>query len=101
MGVVSIKEPENGYRKRVFAKANVDIFFHSNAPEVGYVTVREGYRSQKLGQRLVEAAVTEDQLTCYATTDDSSMKTILSKVGFSRQGDEWEGARGKLSLWTM
>lgn len=101
VGVVSIKEPENSYRKRGFAKAKVDISLHSNAPEVGYVTVHKDYRGQKLGQRLVEAAITEDRLTCYATTDDSSMKTILSKVGFSRQGHEWEGARGKLSLWTM
>ena len=89
------------YRKKVFAKAKGDISFHSNAPEVGYVTVHKDYRGQKLGQQLVEAAITEDRLTCYATTDDPAMKTILSKVGFARQGDEWQGTRGKLSLWTM
>lgn len=101
VGVVSIKEPENSYRRGVFAKAKVNISRHSNAPEVGYVTVHKDYRGKNLGQRLMEAVMTEDRMTCYATTDNSSMKIILSKVGFSRQGDEWQGTRGKLSLWTM
>lgn len=101
VGVVSIKEPYPSYRKKVFNKAGVEMSSFSTAPELGYVTVHEDWRGRKLAQRLVGAALGDTSEACYATTDDASMKAILSKAGFCRQGAEWKGARGLLSLWTL
>lgn len=101
VGVVSIKEPYPNYRKKVFTKAEVELSSFSTSPELGYVTVLEGWRGRKLAQKLVEAALGEISEACYATTDDDSMKAILSKAGFCRQGVEWKGARGLQSLWTL
>jgi len=35
----------------------------------------------------------------FATTDDVRMKATLGKVGFTQKGYEWDGDRGRLSLW--
>ena len=101
VGVVSIKEPSPNYRKGVFQKAEALSTLFSAAPELGYVTIHKEWRGRKLAQKLVGAALQELTETCYATTDDASMKAILSKVLFSQLGKEWKGARGVLSLWTL
>lgn len=100
IGVASIKAPGREYRRRVFRKAAVTLSGFSCAPELGYVTVHNNWRGQGIAKILVQSVLRNISEPCYATTDDSSMKAILEKLGFSMQGKEWNGQRGLLSLWT-
>jgi len=100
VGVGVLKAPSANYRSNKFAEAGVDIDGYEDAPELGYVAVANDMEGQGLAERLVRAVV--DPLTegCFATTDNPRMHGKLSRAGFLRQGQHWQGARGKLSLWT-
>lgn len=98
--VAALKNPDPAYREDVFAKANVPIAQFQNAPELGYLTVTETMRGKGIGKDLARALLQDLREPCYATTDSDVMKKILQSVDFSQEGDEWEGQRGTLSLWT-
>lgn len=100
LAVGCLKNPVANYRERVFTKADVSIDRFHSAPELGYVTVDETMRGQGLAHQLVEALVKVLEEPCYATTDDDTMKRMLSRSGFLKLGTEWTGQRGTLSLWT-
>ncbi len=100
VGAGVLKDPSTNYRCNKFAEAGVATHGYEDAPELGYIVVAKNMEGQGLGERLVRAVA--DPLTkgCFATTDNPRMHGKLSRAGFSRQGQEWQGARGKLSLWT-
>lgn len=100
VGAGVLKDPSTNYRCNKFAEAGVTLDGYEDAPELGYIVVAKDRERQGLGERLVRAVA--DPLTkgCFATTDDPTMFKKLARAGFSRRGQEWQGARGKLSLWT-
>ncbi|WIW89576.1 GNAT family N-acetyltransferase [Sphingobium sp. V4] len=100
VGAGMLKAPSANYRYNKFTEAGVTIDGYENASELGYVVVANDMRGQGLGERLVRAVADPLTESCFATTDDPRMHGKLTRAGFSRQGHEWEGARGKLSLWT-
>lgn len=73
---------------------------YEDAPELGYIVVAKDMEGQGLGERLVRAVADPLTKACFATTDNPRMHGKLSRAGFSRQGQDWQGARGNLSLWT-
>lgn len=100
LAVGSIKNPVVTYRERVFTKAGVELDRFQAAPELGYVTVDRASQGKGLAHQIVEALISNVDEPCYATTDNDTMKRMLDRSGFSRQGAEWTGQRGVLSLWT-
>lgn len=100
VGAGVLKDPSANYRQNKFAEAGVAIEGYADAPELGYVVVESDREGQGLGERLVRAVADPLTQSCFATTDNPRMHGKLHRAGFSRQGREWQGARGKLSLWT-
>lgn len=100
-GVAALKRPNRAYRRRKFADAGVPLSGFENAPELGYVVVAEAKRGQKLSGRLVELIAQNLREPAFATTDSDTMKNNLERSGFSRAGSEWQGTKGRLSLWTF
>ncbi|MBZ6383661.1 hypothetical protein [Sphingomonas sanguinis] len=100
VGVGVLKDPSAHYRSDKFAKAGVAVDGYEDAPELGYIVVAKDRERQGLGERLVRAVADPLTQSCFATTDDPTMFRKLARAGFSRQGQDWQGARGKLSLWT-
>jgi len=95
----SLKEPAPNYRKGVFEKAGILLSDFSQARELGYVVVDDDFQGKGLASKLVTALINESDVPCYATTDSDRMARILEHSGFLRQGEEWKGQRGMLSLW--
>lgn len=100
VGAGVLKDPSTNYRCNKFAEAGVAIDGYEDAPELGYIVVAKDRERQGLGERLVRAVANPLTKGCFATTDDPTMFRKLVRAGFSRQGQEWQGVRGKLSLWT-
>lgn len=100
VGAGVLKDPSRNYRSSKFAAAGVAIDGYEDAPELGYIVVAKDMEGQRLGERLVRAVADPLAGNCFATTDNPRMHGKLTRAGFSRQGQEWQGARGKLSLWT-
>jgi GNAT superfamily N-acetyltransferase len=73
--------------------------FPKETPELGYVAVAPQHRRQGLSHQLVRALLKTMPGGLFATTDDQHMMKTLSGAGFVRQGSEWPGRRGQLSLW--
>src|SRR6266566_3953657 len=73
--------------------------FPQETPELGYVAVAPQHRRQGLSHQLVGALLKAMPGGLFATTDDQHMMKTLSGAGFVRQGSEWPGRRGRLSLW--
>jgi GNAT superfamily N-acetyltransferase len=64
-----------------------------------YIAVHDQHRGNGLSHRLVHELLNDRVGALYATTDDEYMKRTLVAAGFAQQGGEWEGNRGRLSLW--
>ena len=73
--------------------------FPKETPELGYVAVAPEHRRQALSHQLVRALLKAMPGGLFATTDDQHMMKTLSGAAFVRQGSEWPGRRGQLSLW--
>ena len=100
VGAGVLKDPSTNYRCKKFAEAGVAIDGYEDAPELGYIVVAKDMEGQGLGERLVRAVADPLTKACFATTDNPRMHGKLSRAGFSRQGQDWQGARGNLSHWT-
>ncbi|WOJ88342.1 hypothetical protein RZS28_10875 [Methylocapsa polymorpha] len=101
VGVAVLKTPGQGYRADKFAIAGVPITGFEAAPELGYVVVAEDMRGRQLSGCLVDAIVKGLRVPVFATTDSSTMKNNLTGSGFTRVGQEWQGQKATLSLWTF
>jgi GNAT superfamily N-acetyltransferase len=68
-------------------------------PEVGYISVHPSHRRKGLARRILDDLIRQHPGVLFATTDDTAMKKILKAAKFGGKGQEWDGSRGKLSLW--
>jgi RimJ/RimL family protein N-acetyltransferase len=68
-------------------------------PELGYVAVDSDHQGRGLSSRIVAALLSEHAGPLFATTDNEFMKKTLAKSGFMQKGKEWNGQRGRLTLW--
>lgn len=97
VGVGSIKRD---WPERAVGVARTSGFgFPKETPELGYVAVAPEHQGKGLSHQLVGALLKAVPGGAFATTDDERMKRTLLAAGFSRQGREWQGRRGLLSLW--
>jgi len=91
----------SGNQQDKFALAGVPIAGFERAPELGYVVVAKDMRGRRLSGDLVDMISKEIREPSFATTDSSTMKKNLQRSGFIRAGQEWQGQKGALSLWTF
>jgi hypothetical protein len=97
VGVGAIKRERPEY---ALEKAKLSGFdFDPNTPELGYVAVDREHRERGLSGRIVEALTADYHGRLFATTDDPFMKRTLTHARFAHRGEDWEGERGRLSLW--
>jgi hypothetical protein len=97
VGVGSIKRARPDRSADIARKSGFG--FPKETPELGYVAVAPQHRRQGLSHQLVGALLKAISGGLFATTDDEHMMKTLSGAGFARQGSEWRGRRGQLSLW--
>ncbi|RUO32274.1 N-acetyltransferase [Aliidiomarina sedimenti] len=100
VAVGAIKNPNAGYKARVFEK--------SGAPEpdkyeyeLGWLYVSKVARGRGYGRALMESI--NDSLSgraCFATTraDNASMHHLFSRFGFSKLGQPYQSENGSYSL---
>jgi len=67
--------------------------------EIGYIAVHPEHRRKGLSGRILGALLQQRPGALFATTDDYAMKRTLACGQFVLRGHEWDGNRGKLSLW--
>jgi hypothetical protein len=99
VGVGAIKRVRNHYAAGIATKTRSGFHFEKNMPEVGYVSVDERHWGQRLSHNILEQLLANRDGPLFATTDDAKMKRTLTAHGFAMKGEEWDGERGKLSLW--
>ena len=95
------KKPADGYRSSTFTKAGAPIAGFETALELGYVVVSPSMQGKQLSGGLVTAIVEQVTTPTFATTDSNTMCNNLKRSGFIRVGGEWQGEKGRLSLWTI
>jgi ribosomal protein S18 acetylase RimI-like enzyme len=97
VGVGSIKRDRPNRAADIVSRSGFG--FPPETPELGYVAVAPQHRRQGLSHQLVGALVKAMPGGLFATTDDQHMMKSLCGASFVRQGSEWPGRRGQLSLW--
>lgn len=97
VGVGAIKRARPPYAKKRAKLAGQE--FPPETPELGYVAVASAHRGQAWSSKIVDKLLAAHAGPLWATTDDERMKHLLQKAGFVRRGKEWDGKRGRLSLW--
>lgn len=97
VGVGAIKRERPPYVAKISKSSGHPL--DANLPELGYVAVDKGDRGQGIGYKIVDLLLSGNHGPLFATTGNDSMKRILCKAGFVEIGKEWEGKRGRLSLW--
>lgn len=73
--------------------------FDESIPELGYVAVDSSHRNNKLSYRIVKQLCLKHTGQLFATTDNVYMQGPLKCSKFQREGQEWQGRKGMLSLW--
>jgi RimJ/RimL family protein N-acetyltransferase len=97
IGVGAIKRVRRDYAAIVCGRSGEEL--NSNIPELGYVAIDPQHRGNHLSSRIVAELLSHHDGPLFATTDDMRMKATLARAGFVRKGHEWDGDRGRLSLW--
>lgn len=98
VGVGAIKPVRRSYTKKVARKSGVEL--DPETHELGYVAVKPRHRGLGIAHVIVQKLVSDREATLYATTSNRSMRSLLERSGFVRQGNEWTGDNcNKLSLW--
>lgn len=98
VAIGAIKRKRPGYASGIARKSGFP--FNENSHELGYVAVKESHRRRGLSQEITAKLLAAFQSRpLFATTSNEGMKRTLEKAGFVRQGNEWLGKKGKLSLW--
>lgn len=101
VAVAAWKQPAKTYRRGNFNSAGVPIAGFETAPELGYVVIASDMRGKQLSGGLVDAIVAQITEPTFATTDSPTMRNNLERSGFTRAGNEWQGKKGMLTLWTI
>jgi hypothetical protein len=95
------KQPTAIYRHSNFTAAGAPIAGFEAALELGYVVVAPDMRRKQLSGGLVDTIAAQITEPTFATTDSPIMRNNLERSGFIRIGNEWQGKKGMLSLWTF
>jgi predicted GNAT family N-acyltransferase len=97
VAVCAIKNPNEGYKSRVFEKAGVAEKGKEYTYELGWLYVTPAARGNGLGHKLMEA-VTDSLGTasCYATTreNNASMHHLLPQYYFQKIGSAYQSNNG-------
>ena len=101
VAAAALKQPTAVYRRDKFNKAGASIAGFEAALELGYVVISPDMQGRRLSGGLVTAIVEQVTGPTFATTDSNTMRKNLERSSFIRVGDEWQGQRGMLSLWTI
>lgn len=94
-----------GAIKRKRKKYALDIARQSQFPfdperhELGYIAIDKKHRGKHLSHKILAALLSKYDQPLFATTDNKAMKSSLRGAEFKREGKEWRGNRGMLSLW--
>ncbi len=97
VGTGAIKRPRPRYAKAKERQAGV--MLASDSLEVGYIAIESSHQGKGLSKKIVSELLSARSGPLFATTDDERMKHTLARSGFVKQGVEWKGNRGNLSLW--
>ena len=97
VGVASVKGIRPDYAAGIASKSGFPLI--PETPELGYIAVDDRHRGNRLSHRLVGDLLRDRSGALFAATDDEYMKRTLSAAGFVQKGREWDGNRGRLSLW--
>lgn len=95
------KQPAATYRRANFTAAGAPIAGFEAALELGYVVIAPDMRGKQLSGGLVDTIVAQITEPTFATTDSPIIRNNLKRSGFTRVGNEWQGKKGMLSLWTI
>jgi len=98
--VGALKNPNLGYRSKVFTKAKVDNPDHYSY-ELGWMIVREPYRGRKLSSLAVASLVSSlGGQSAYATsrTDNHAMHVAMKNAGFVTVGNAYASDRRNASM---
>jgi predicted GNAT family N-acyltransferase len=100
VAVGAIKNPDDGYKTRIFEKAGVPS--PSNySYELGWLFVLTSERKKGYGRALMEALMGSlSGKACYATTreDNNDTHLLLGRFGFSRCGQSYKSDNGDYDL---
>ena len=97
VGVGSVKGVRPDYAASIATKSGFPLM--PETPELGYIAVDDRHRGNRLSYRLVRELLRDRIGSLFATTDAEYMKPALLAAGFIQEGREWDGDRGRLSLW--
>ena len=92
-GVASIKNPDIGYKKETFRKANVEHLADNYSFEIGYAVTKETHRRKGISEQLIKLLMNNsNSKSFYATTKNEGMRKLLEKIGFEKLGDNYTNA---------
>ncbi|WP_345847736.1 GNAT family N-acetyltransferase [Shewanella algae] len=100
VAVGAIKNPNAGYKARVFEKSGV-LEQGRYKYEIGWLYVSEAARGKGYGRALMESIIhTLSGKACFATTreDNDSMHHLFKCFGFAKIGQPYESENGNYSL---
>jgi predicted GNAT family N-acyltransferase len=95
-GIAAVKRPDEGYKRKVFSRANSPENPYHYDYELGWIVVRENYRGNHLSRYLVEAALRViDGAKIYATTraTNVAMRRTNERYGFRVSGEPYPSSR--------
>lgn len=85
-----LKNPSNYYKHDVFKKAGVAEMADDFPKELGYIVTATGHEGKKVCQRLlIEFMPRINMHNIYATTRKASMRRILEKFDFLKEGNTY------------
>jgi len=98
VGVGAIKRKRPQYASTIAQSSGFS--FNTNSHELGYVAIKKTHQKLGLSHEITAKLLSTFQgRPIFATTSHEGMKRTLEKAGFVREGEEWKGKNGKLSLW--
>ncbi len=99
VGIGALKFVSPGYAEELAGKDKSNFSFDVNTTELGFVAIDEKYRDQHISSTIVKQLCSVYKDSLFATTDSYKMKKTFKNLNFEKQVNEWQGRRGKLSLW--
>jgi RimJ/RimL family protein N-acetyltransferase len=97
VAVGAIKPVRKEYATGIAVKSKYP--FPAETQELGYVSVDPAHRGHGLSYEIAELLISRHEGQLFATTGSPQMKKTLARAGYRQEGQEWEGAKGRLSLW--
>lgn len=96
VGVSSIKNPDRGYKKDTFRKANVENLADNYTFEIGYAVTKETHRRKGISEQLIKLLMENStSKSFYATTKNDGMRKLLEKIGFAKLGANFKNYKSE------